>query len=80
MSRKPSDKTLLAHARREIKELNASLKGAWHNENNYRVRATKAEQEAAEWKARFDRLLDFRRSVESATVGKSVAPSNEETK
>jgi len=57
MSKPPSDKTLLrsaiADARRYYDEL-LKIRGELAQ---FRARATKAEQECAEWKARFDKLL-----------------------
>jgi hypothetical protein len=57
MSRKPSDATLLRAAKAHNKDLNAALDVANRKEAEYRARATKAEQEVKEWKARFDALL-----------------------
>lgn len=63
MSRKPSEKTQLANARREINRLGNDL-AMWQRESSrYRTRATQAEQEAAEWKVRFDKLLEFRKAL-----------------
>lgn len=58
MSRSPSDKTLLASERRISKELREQLRQASIDVSIYRGRAQKAEQELAEWKARFDKLLE----------------------
>lgn len=52
-----SDATELKYARSEIKELKAKLGTSTSELNHYRARATKAEQEVAEWKRRFDQLL-----------------------
>lgn len=65
MSRAPSEKTMLVSARREIARLRAELKSARDMSQLYRTRATQAEQELAEWKARFDKLLEFRKEVAS---------------
>lgn len=57
MGRQASDATLLRHAKREINELD-SQRAYWRVlADQYRDRATKAEQEVAEWKERFDLLL-----------------------
>jgi multidrug resistance efflux pump len=53
----PSEKTQLAAARREIRRLTDEWKRASASVAEYRARATKAEQELAEWKRRFDLLL-----------------------
>ena len=57
MSKAPSPATELRHARRDIKELRSRNAQVEHREKHYRERATKAEQEVKEWKARFDALL-----------------------
>lgn len=57
MSKKPSDATLLRHARRDINNLKAMQAALITERDRYRERATKAEQESAEWKRRFDILL-----------------------
>lgn len=43
-------RSLLADARRQMQE-------RYQTSEHYRARATRAEQEVAEWKARFDALL-----------------------
>jgi phage-related tail protein len=63
MSRAPSDKTQLATAKREIKHLTQELRAARESLTHYRGRATSAEQSVAEWKARFDKLLEFRKAL-----------------
>ena len=63
MSRLPSEKTQLASARREIRFLTQQRETVKAEREHYRVRATKAEQELAEWKARFDKLLEFRKCL-----------------
>lgn len=60
MSRMPSEKTQLATAKRMIRDLQAEIRNLTGSLNSYRVRATQAEQQTAEWKARFDKLLEFR--------------------
>lgn len=61
MSRMPSEKTQLATAKRMIRALQADVRSLAAEVQQYRTRATKAEQATAEWKARFDRLLEFRK-------------------
>lgn len=56
----PSDKTQLAAAKRQIKALQKDRTDLASTLNHYRARATKAEQELAEFKSRFDKLLEFR--------------------
>lgn len=58
MSKPPSEKTKLANERRLVKRLRVELMDVQRSMNAYRSRATKAEQELAEWKARFDKLLE----------------------
>lgn len=58
MSKAPSVETQLRTERRENSELRKQLSAARFEVTNYRTRATKAEQEAAEWKRRFDVLID----------------------
>lgn len=66
MAREASDATKLRNAVRELNE----MRGRVHDEkqlgNEYRDRATKAEQEAAEWKRRFDLLLERAQIVTAA--------------
>lgn len=57
MSRAPSEATQLKTAKRELKETKEALGRMQEMANAYRARASKAEQEVAEWKARFDLLL-----------------------
>lgn len=57
MSLAPSHKTLLARAKRELKELRSWQIAARRDIEVYRGRAIKAEQELADWKNRFDELL-----------------------
>lgn len=58
MSKPPSEKTKLANERRLVKRLRVELMDVQRSMNAYRSRATKAEQELAERKARFDKLLE----------------------
>ncbi len=57
MSRLPSEATQLRNAKTEIRKLEAHVKSLAEALGAYRARATKAEQEVAEWKTRFDLLL-----------------------
>jgi outer membrane murein-binding lipoprotein Lpp len=60
MSRMPSEKTQLATAKRMVRDLQKEVGNLIVQVGQYRARATQAEQHAAEWKARFDKLLEFR--------------------
>lgn len=64
MSRAPSEKTQLANLRREIKSLSQRCIDLTQSCTEYRNRATRAEQSCAEWKQRFDKLLEFRKLTE----------------
>lgn len=57
MSKPPSVATQLRHATRDINSLRLSLSIQCSEVEKFRARATKAEQECAEWKRRFDLLL-----------------------
>jgi hypothetical protein len=57
MAREPSTETKLRTAKADIRRLYIELARANQAASEYRARATKAEQEAAEWKQRFDVLL-----------------------
>ena len=57
MSKKPSPETQLRTATREIHHLISRVAACSTERAAYRVRATQAEQEATEWKRRFDQLL-----------------------
>ena len=57
MGRIASDTTLLRSAKKTLLERSAELMKARIERDHYRTRATKAEQEAKEWKDRFDILL-----------------------
>lgn len=63
MSRMPSEKTQLTTAKRMIRELQQEVRNVVAEVTRYRTRATQAEQQAAEWKARFDKLLEFRKAL-----------------
>lgn len=58
MPRVISDKTLLREAKAIITRLVPERNAAQETAEAYRKRATKAEQECAEWKVRFDALLN----------------------
>jgi uncharacterized coiled-coil DUF342 family protein len=51
------DATIIRNLKREAKERHQDLSRVLIERDRYRERATKAEQEAAEWKRRFDALL-----------------------
>lgn len=73
MSKPPSEATLLRQARSRIRFLEKQLEAQKDQAAVYRMRATKAETEAAEWKTRFDVLL--RRDPPQVEVtGKTFAP------
>ena len=55
--RKPSAETELRLTRRELKRSMVDRLNLTNELAGYRRRATKAEQECAEWKSRFDMLL-----------------------
>lgn len=57
MARPPSPETQLRTTRALIRGLEKELARARQQVTDYRARATKAEQESAEWKRRFDILL-----------------------
>lgn len=57
MSRQPSEATQLRAAKSEIRSLEKALDQSRALTRELNARATKAEQEAAEWKTRFDILL-----------------------
>lgn len=57
MTREPSDATKLRAARSEVAALTGMLADAEIRARTYRELARKAEQDAAEWKVRFDKLL-----------------------
>lgn len=63
MSKAPSEKTQLATERRLVKRLRVEMMEVQRSLTSYRLRATKAEQELAEWKRRFDELLKLRVDV-----------------
>ena len=58
MSRKPSVETELRTVRAEFKRYRAAYDERIRDCTAFRLRAIKAEEECAEWKRRFDLLLD----------------------
>lgn len=70
MSRTPSEKTQLANAKREIASLRKDLTHWQATAQQYRTRAIQAEQACAEWKTRFDKLLEFRKLAVTETASK----------
>ena len=57
MGKIASDATLLRRFKAESNSLKDTLAAMRVERDTFRARATKAEQEVAEWKARFDILL-----------------------
>lgn len=57
MSKAPSDATQLRTLKSEFNRLKLEFNQMTTERNAYRTRAGKAEQEAAEWRVRFDDLL-----------------------
>jgi len=57
MSRAPSEATKIRNLTRMLRNREVELQAVKQQREAYRLRATKAEQEAAEWKRRFDILL-----------------------
>lgn len=72
MSKAPSEKTQLATAKRMIRSLQADVRNVAAEVTRYRYRATQAEQSAAEWKGRFDRLLQAMGEQKQTTLGKGA--------
>lgn len=68
MAKSPSEKTQLTAARRVLRELERERNTLRIERDTYRARATKAEQELAEWKGRFDELLKLRVDVSASDV------------
>jgi hypothetical protein len=71
MSRLPSPETQLRTMRALLKRTQSDLATAKQQASEYRARATKAEQDATEWKQRFDILL--RREERQAPAMKKEA-------
>lgn len=57
MARLPSTETQLRNAHRQLREARGQVATLERTAETYRQRATKAEQEVAEWKRRFNALL-----------------------
>lgn len=57
MSKAPSEATQLRQAKARIKHLEKQFVAIKDQSDGYRMRATKAEQEAKDWRTRFDILL-----------------------
>jgi phage-related tail protein len=70
VGREPSEKTQIANLRRELKLLAKDFRVAKDSLTEYRIRATRAEQELAEWKRRFDELLKLRVDVSASGESK----------
>lgn len=70
MSKAPSEKTQLATAKRTIRSLRQELQNVSAEVTRYRTRATQAEQSAAAWRDRFDKLLTA--MGEQTSLGKEV--------
>lgn len=64
MSKLPSEATQIRTLKSQLKRAEADIRVLMSKRDEYRARATKAEQEVAEWRARFDALLhrDFQRT------------------
>lgn len=58
MGRIASPETQLRKAERENRALHGKLFDMQAQRDTFRSRVTRAEQEVAEWKSRFDRLLE----------------------
>lgn len=57
MSKLPSDKTLLARARREIRDLEKEIRILRHELTAEKTRASTSAEQARHWEDRFDELL-----------------------
>jgi len=57
MSKPPSAETQLRTARSDLRRLSKLLAEANEERSSYRIRATKAGQECADWRRRFDELV-----------------------
>lgn len=69
MPRLASTETQLRTAKARIRQLERALAAAEKNGAEFRSRATRAEQEIAEWKSRFDALLHRDEMKKGATRG-----------
>jgi hypothetical protein len=66
MGKAPSIETQLKSARRMYRNAQKDITDLQASVREYRTRATKAEQECADWKRRFDELLFRREAKEGA--------------
>lgn len=57
MAKAPSEATQIRNLKAQLKSVQLALESVAKERDQYRVRATKAEQEAAQWRERFDILL-----------------------
>jgi hypothetical protein len=73
MPRLPSDATLLRQAKSDLKRWKGRWEATMTEYNLAMKRAAQAEQEAAEWKARFDTLL--RRDNQVEVSGQPFLPT-----
>lgn len=71
MTTKPSTETQLRNAKRELKHVEQYVADIKASLEHYRRRATQAEQECAEWKTRFDKLLSAARVTVQPIEGES---------
>jgi hypothetical protein len=74
VGRQASDKTLLLGEKRLVKRLREEMREVQDQLFNYRQRATKAEQELADWKRRFDELLRLRVDVTPPSASPAQEP------
>lgn len=65
MSRKPSAETELRNVKRELNRVLGDCADMRAERDNFRARATKAEQEAADWRRRFDLLLEKSKLIDT---------------
>lgn len=65
MARTPSPATELRNLKSRLKLEEAAYSSLSKERDVYRTRATKAEQEAAEWKRRFDLLLEKSQRIDA---------------
>lgn len=72
MGKPPSDAMLLKQERRNSRKLEQRCFSLQSELAAFRARATKAEQEAAEWRKRFDQLLG--RVEPAITISTPVSP------
>jgi uncharacterized NAD(P)/FAD-binding protein YdhS len=68
MSKAPSAETQLRSVRRVLRQCQEDLIRTKQTAEGYRARSTKAEQEVAEWKQRFDAMLKIVPPTTSGTL------------